>query len=158
MHQLSLASASRSHAPELVVKAIVTRPLKAAGPCPQPLLLGLQELLPFILELPDPLARDLELVPELGERGWVAVVEAVAPDQDVPRPLRQTLDRLFEVNFVHLAYHFVRRVRRPFVLDEFPDLGGGLLGGHRPIEARGIWHLLHHEPDLLGWPSEAFGD
>src|SRR5918997_358393 len=118
MHQLSLASASRSHAPELVVKAIVTRPLRAAGPCPQPLLVGLQELLPFILELPDPLARDLELVPEFGERGRVAVVEAVAPDQDVPRPLRQTLDRLLEARFLYLAHHFSRGVRCLFVLDE----------------------------------------
>src|SRR5919202_5789892 len=79
-------------------------------------LAALEDALGLALELPNPLARDLQLVPELGQRCRVAVVEAVAPDQDVPRPLGQPLYGLLEVVGLHLSHHFPRSVRGPLVL------------------------------------------
>jgi len=48
------------------------------------------------LELAYPLSRDLELLVQLGEGGGLPVVEAVAPDQDVPMALGKPLYSLLE--------------------------------------------------------------
>src|SRR5918993_3913 len=50
------------------------------------------------LELPDPLARDVQLVAEFGEGSRLAVVETVAPNEHVARPLWETFDRLLQMH------------------------------------------------------------
>src|SRR3712207_595659 len=68
---------------------------------------ALEDALGLALQLPDPLARDVQLVTQLRERGRLAIVEAVAPDQHVAGPLRQPLDRLLELGSLHLPHHRV---------------------------------------------------
>src|SRR5919107_3482021 len=81
------------------------------------------------LQLPYPLARDVELGAELGERGRLAVVEAVAPHQHVAGPIGEAFDRLLQVLGLHLPHHGVRSIRYLFVLDEVTEPRGRLLAG-----------------------------
>src|SRR5918998_5166676 len=90
------------------------------------------------LELPDPLARDVQLVAEFGEGGRLAVVEAVTPDEHVARPLGETFDRLLQMLRLHLTHHGIGRIRDLIVLDKVTELRSGLLAGHRLIEARRV--------------------
>src|SRR5918998_1738835 len=119
---------------------------------------GFEDALCLALQLPDPLARDVELVAKLGEGRWLPIVEAVAPHQDVAGSLRQPLDGLFQVGRLYLPHYRVRGVRDPFVLDEVTELRGSLLRRYRLVEARGIGHGTHRETHLLGVPPKASGD
>src|ERR687898_1325416 len=85
------------------------------------------------LELPYPLARDVQLVAEFGEGSRLAVVETVAPDEHVARPLGKTFDRFLQMLRLHLTHHGIRRIRYLVVLDEVTQLRSGLLAGHRLI-------------------------
>src|ERR687895_203067 len=109
------------------------------------------------LELPDPLARDVQLVAEFGEGGRLAVVETVAPNEHVARPLWETFDRLLQMLRLHLTHHGIRRIRDLIVLDEVTQLRSGLLAGHRLIEARRVRHGAHREAHLVGVPVQAPG-
>src|SRR5215211_7937309 len=110
------------------------------------------------LELPDPLARDVQLVAEFGEGGRLAVVETVAPDEHVAGPLWETFDRLLQMRRLHLTHHGIRRIRDLIVLDEVTQLRSGLLAGHRLIEARRVRHGAHREAHLVGVPVQAPGN
>src|ERR671915_1193122 len=109
------------------------------------------------LELPDPLARDVQLVAEFGEGGRLAVVETVAPNEHVARPLWETFDRLLQMLRLHLTHHGIRRIRDLIVLDEVTQLRSGLLTGHRLIEARRVRHGAHRKTHLVGVPVQAPG-
>ena len=89
------------------------------------------------LELPDALARDLELGRELSECGRIMVIETIAPDQDVACPLGQALYGLLKLRCLHLRDQGVGRVGGLLVLYEVPELGGGVLRG-RLVEACGV--------------------
>src|ERR671916_1633689 len=110
------------------------------------------------LELPDPLARDVQLVAEFGEGGRLAVVETVAPNEHVARPLWETFDRLLQMLRLHLTHHGIRRIRDLIVLDEVTKLRSGLLAGHGLIEARRIRHGAHGKAHLVGVPVQPPGD
>src|SRR5918994_4593825 len=75
-----------------------------------------------LLHLPDPLARDVQLLAELRERGRLPVVEAITPHQHVACPLRQPIYSLLELDGLHLPHHRVGGVGDPLVLDEVPEL------------------------------------
>src|ERR687896_983719 len=110
------------------------------------------------LELPDPLARDVQLVAEFGEGGRLAVVETVAPNEHVARPLWETFDRLLQMLRLHLTHHGIRRIGDLIVLDEVTQLRSGLLARHRLIEARRVRHSAHREAHLIGVPVQAPGN
>src|SRR5215218_8791827 len=118
----------------------------------------LQDAFRLPLELPDPLARDVELVAEFGEGGRLAVVEAVAPDEHVARPLGETFDRLLQMLRFHLTHYRIRRIRDLIVFDEVTQLRSGLFAGHRLIETRRVRHGAHREAHLVGVPVQAPGD
>src|SRR5918993_5925765 len=99
-------------------------------------LAALQDAFRLPLELPHPLARDVELLAEFGESGRFAVIETVAPDEHVARPLGEAFDRLLQVLRLHLAHHGIGRVRDLIVLDEVTQLRSGLLAGYGLIQAR----------------------
>src|SRR5215203_7061006 len=119
---------------------------------------ALQDTFRLPLQLPDPLARDVQLVAEFGEGGRLAVIETVAPDKHVARPLGETFDRLLQMLRLHLTHHGIRRIRDLIVLDEVTQLRRGLLAGHRLIEARRVWHGAHREAHLVGVPIQAPSD
>src|SRR3712207_4984737 len=77
-----------------------------------------EHALGLALELPYALARDAELVGELGEGGGVAVAQAVAPHQHVAVALGQPPDGLLQGAHLHLAYDGARHLRGPLVLYE----------------------------------------
>src|SRR5215204_5573265 len=118
---------------------------------------ALQDTFRLPLQLPDPLARDVQLVAEFGEGGRLAVVETVAPDEHVARPLGKTFDRLLQMLRLHLTHHGISRIRDLIVLDEVTQLRCGLLAGHRLIEARRVRHGAHREAHLVGVPVQASG-
>src|ERR671921_1580371 len=119
---------------------------------------ALQDTFRLPLQLPDPLARDVQLVAEFGEGGRLAVIETVAPDKHVARPLGETFDRLLQMLRLHLTHHGIRRIRDLIVLDEVTQLRSGLLAGHRLIEARRVRHGAHREAHLVGVPVQAPGN
>src|SRR5919112_405655 len=110
------------------------------------------------LELPDPFARDIQLVAEFGEGGRLVVVETVAPDEHVARPLGETFDRLLQMLRLHLTHHGIRRIGDLIVLDEVTQLRSGLLARHRLIEARRVRHSAHREAHLIRVPVQAPGN
>src|SRR5215211_274930 len=116
---------------------------------------ALGDTLRLPLELPDPLARDVELVAELGEGGRFAVVETVAPDEHVARPLGEAFDRLFQMLRLHLTHHGIRGIRDLIVLDKVAQLRSGLLARYRLIQARRVRHGAHRETHLVGVPIQA---
>src|SRR5215210_660068 len=107
------------------------------------------------LKLPDPLARDVKLVAQLGEGGGLTVVETVAPDEHVARPLGETFDRLLQMLGLHLTHHGIRSIRDLVVLDKVTQLRGGLIAGDRLIQARRVRHGAHREAHLVGVPLQA---
>src|SRR5918998_2063305 len=118
---------------------------------------ALQDTFRLPLQLPDPLARDVQLVAEFGEGGRLAVVETVAPDEHVARPLGKTFDGFLQMLRLHLTHHGIRRIRDLVVLDEVTQLRSGLLAGHRLIEARRVRHGAHRKTHPVGVPVQAPG-
>src|SRR5918995_1332445 len=121
-------------------------------------LAALEDALGLALELPDTLARDVQLVAQLGQRGRLPVVESVPADEHVAGPVGQTLDRLLELGRLHLAHHRVGRVGDALVLDKVSQLRCGVLRGDRLIKARSVGHRAHRETDLVLVPPETLGD
>src|SRR5215207_9528814 len=119
---------------------------------------ALQDAFRLPLELPDPFARDVQLLAEFGEGGRLAVVETVAPDEHVARPVGQTFDRLLQMLRLHLTHHGVGGVGDLVVLDEVAELRSGLLAGYRLIQARRVRHRAHREAHLVGVPVKTPGD
>src|SRR5215212_966654 len=122
------------------------------------MLSAFQDTFRFPLELPDPLTRDIEFVAELGERGGLAVVEAVAPGEHVARPIWETFDRLLQVFRLHLTHHGVGSIRDLVVLDKVAQLRSSLLAGDRLVEACRVGHGPHREAHLIRVPIQASRD
>src|SRR5690606_35636149 len=107
-----------------------------------------------LLQLTDPLPREVELVPDLLECAGDAVVEAVAEGEDPSLALGETLDGLTEgVGDVHLLGE-LNRVGGILVLDEVTELGAvladRLLERDRVGDAQRRLHLVHGDTRLLG--------
>src|SRR5829696_9597284 len=117
-----------------------------------------EHALGLTLQLPDPLARDVQLVAELGEGGRVAVAEAVTPDQDVSMTLGELLDGLLQPRGLHFAHHLSRRVGGTLVLDEVAELRGPLVRAQRLVEAGRVRHRVLDVANLLDRPPELSGD
>src|SRR5918997_2154148 len=117
----------------------------------------LEDTLGLALELADALAGDVQLLAQFGEGCGLAVVQAVAPDEHVPRPLGKVVDGLLEVGRLHLAHDSVRGVRDLLVLDKVPELACGVLAGDRLVEARSVGHRPHGQADLLELPLQVVG-
>src|SRR5215212_8738867 len=83
----------------------------------QPVLAILEHPLRLALDLPDPLARDLELLAELGEGRGLLAVEAVPPNQDAPMALGEPLYGCPKLGALHLAHHLPRCIGGPLVPD-----------------------------------------
>src|SRR3712207_888737 len=63
-------------------------------------------------------------------------------------------DSLLELGGLHLPHHRVGGVGDPLVLDEVAELRGGVLGGDRLVEARGVRHGAHRDAHLFGVPPQ----
>src|SRR5919112_1221573 len=122
-------------------------------------LASLEDALRLALELAHPLTRDLQLVPEFGQRGGLVIVEAVPAYQDVTCPFGEALYGLLKVLGLHIADHLARCVRGSLVLHKVSELRrGGIVASYRLVEAGGVRHRLHSESNLVHCPPEAFGD
>src|SRR5215208_5336300 len=84
----------------------------------QPVLAVLEHPLRLALDLPDPLARDLKLLAELGEGRGLLPVEAVPPNQDAPMALGEPLYGRLEAFGLHISHHLTGRIRGPLILEE----------------------------------------
>jgi hypothetical protein len=104
------------------------------------------------------LPRDPELVAEHGQGGGAPVVEAVAPDEDVPMTLGEPPDGLPKGGSLHLAHHLPGSVGRSLVLYELPWLGGILSQAQGPVEAgSGRGNGFLGLPHLIYLPLKALG-
>src|SRR5215216_2637598 len=83
----------------------------------QPVLAVLEHPLRLALDLPDPLARDLELLAELGEDRGLPAVEAVPPNQDAPMAFGEPLYGRPKLGVLYISHHLPRRVGGPIVPD-----------------------------------------
>src|ERR671918_296514 len=120
---------------------------------------ALLDALRLALELAHPLTRDLQLVPEFGQRGGLVIVEAIPTYQHVACPFGEALYGFLKVLGLHIADHLARSVRGPLILHEISELRrGSIVGSYRLVEAGGVRHRLHSEPNLVHCPPETFGD
>src|SRR5262249_24264744 len=107
------------------------------------------------LELPDALARQVELVADRLERPGLAL-EAEAQLEDPPLPLGQRVERLADVLLAQRLLGLVERIRRLAVGEEIAELAlvvcadglvqrdGGRRGGERLVD------VLDRQPSGLG--------
>src|ERR671921_1650996 len=122
-------------------------------------LASLEDALRLALELAHPITRDLQLGPEFGQRSGLVIVEAVPAYQHVACPFGEALYGFLKVLGLHIADHLARSVRGPLILHEISELRrGSIVGSYRLVEAGGVRHRLHGEPNLVHCPPEAFGD
>src|SRR3954466_11358797 len=119
---------------------------------------GSQHPLGLALQLPDPLARDCELLTELGERCRVAIIKAVTAHQDVPMTLRELLYGLTELCGLQLPHHRACGVRGLLVLDEIAELRAVIIGAQGPVEAAGVRQGALYLAYRVHGPSELLGD
>src|SRR5687768_1731928 len=90
------------------------------------------------LELPDPLAGHLELLAQVGERGRLLTVQAVATNEDAALALGEPLDGLHKAACLQLPHHLGVYSRLALVLDEIAELRAALVGGERLVEAGSV--------------------
>ncbi len=88
-----------------------------------------QHPLRLTLELADALPGDAELLAKLRKCGGILLIETVAPDQDVPVALGESLYGLAKLGRLHLQHYSTGRVRGPLVLDELAEFGAVVVGG-----------------------------
>src|SRR6478672_3025031 len=118
---------------------------------------GAELLQALVLDLPDPLARDVERPADLVERPGMLAAEPVAELEHAPLPVAQVLERLAQSLLGEdLGGALVRRLG-PLVGDELAELGL-LLVTHRLLERdRGLRGALDRV-DLLGVDPGDLGD
>src|SRR4029450_6777981 len=118
---------------------------------------GAQLLQALILDLPDPLARDLERPPDLVERPRLLAVEPVAQLEHPALPLRERPEDFRHRLPPQDVLGQLVRERRQLVGDEVPDLGL-LVVADRLLERDGSLSAPANLVDLLDRQIQLVGD